>query len=108
MFSKETTSHGTLAPLTGCKLNSSYVYTQRTPLSSYCLQSALPHYPPELSRLTLVQHKSEAQQAVEVSEVHTTGHSRIHHTHGALSTPLLPTATKWVHTWQSKRACLGM
>lgn len=37
-----------------------------------------------------------------------TGHNRIHCICGALSSPLLSTAIKWVHTLQDKRACLGM
>lgn len=69
MFFKEITSHGALAPLTGCKLKSSYILKEQLPNNFYCLQSDLPFHPSELPWLTLVQLKSEAQQSEEVSEL---------------------------------------
>lgn len=108
MFSEEITSHGALAPLTGCILKSLYILKGQLSNNFYCLQSDFPHCPAELPWLTLVQHKSEAQQSAEVGDVHMTSHTSIHHIRGALSSPRLPTATKWVRTWQGKRAYLGM
>lgn len=102
MFSKEITSRGALAPLTGCKLKSLHILKGELSNNFYFLQSDLPHCPAEPPCLTLVQHKSEAQQSARVSEVHMTGHTSIHHIRGALSSPRLPTPTKWVHTWQGK------
>ena len=90
MFSEEITSHGALAPLAGCKLKSLYILKGQLSNNFYCLQSDLPYSPAELPWLTLVQHKSEAQQSVEVGEVHMTGHISIHHLRGALSCPRLP------------------
>lgn len=108
MLSEEITSHGALAPLTGCKLKSLYILKGQLSNNFYCLQSDFHHCPAELPWLTLVQRKSEAQQSAEVDEVHMTSHTSVHHIHGALSSPRLPAATKWAHTWQGKRAYLGM
>lgn len=89
MFFKEITSRGALAPLTGCKLKSSYILKGQLPNNFYCLQSDLLFLPSELPWLTLVQLKSETQQS-EVGELCMTCLTSIHHIPGALNSPWLP------------------
>lgn len=84
MFFKEIASHGALAPLTGCKLKSSYILKGKLPNNCYCLQSDRLFLPSELPWLTSVQLKSETQQS-EVSELCMTGHTSIHHIPGTLN-----------------------
>lgn len=65
MLSKEITSRGALAPLTGCKFKSLYTLTGQLSSRFYCLQPGLP---PELPCPTRVQHSSEAEQPLEAKE----------------------------------------